>query len=408
MAQNRILTGDKILIVDMENGAGIDYRLSTEVPPGDMWDNVHPFQTGYTKMADVWFSGLMEVLPQADADVDQVAAEFETVTLDGSSSFDPKGGTLSYQWLQTAGSPIVLSDDQAVKPTFVAPDVGANGDALTFELTVTDDVNLQSTDTVKISIIPLAEIIGTWNSGIWYRDMAESKWTRMYPSTTTGDIAADDFTGDGIADVASSWASGLWYQDGATLSWAQVSGSAPDRLTAGDVTGDGRSDIIGTWDNGIWYRDVATSSWTKMTSSVPDGDIAAGDFTGDGIADVASSWASGLWYQDGATLSWTQVSGSAPDRLTAGDVTGDGRSDIIGTWDSGIWYRDVATSNWTKMTSSVPDGDIAAGDFTGDGIVDVASSWASGLWYQDGATLSWTQVSGSAPDRLTAGDVTDQ
>jgi hypothetical protein len=166
-----------------------------------------------------------------------------------------------------------------------------------------------------------AEIIGTWSNGIWYWDVAAAKWTQMTADSTTGDIAAGDFTGDGKADVASIWASGLWYQDGATLAWTKV-GSAPDRLTAGDVTGDGRSEIIGTWSNGIWYWDVAAAKWTQMTADSTTGDIAAGDFTGDGKADVASIWPSGLWYQDGATLAWTKVTGSAPVSLTAGDVTG--------------------------------------------------------------------------------------
>ena len=167
-----------------------------------------------------------------------------------------------------------------------------------------------------------AEIIGTWSNGIWYRDVAASKWTQMTASIPTGDIAAGDFTGDGRADVASIWPNGLWYQDGATLDWTKIPGSAPISLTAGDVTGDGRDEIIGTWSNGIWYRDVAASKWTRMTASTPSGDIAAGDFTGDGRADVASIWPNGLWYQDGATLDWTKIPGSAPVSLTAGDVTG--------------------------------------------------------------------------------------
>ena len=72
-----------------------------------------------------------------------------------------------------------------------------------------------------------AEIIGTWNSGIWYWDAAKSKWTKMTSSTTSGDIAAGDFTGDGKADVASCWDSGLWYQNGATLGWTKVTSTAP-------------------------------------------------------------------------------------------------------------------------------------------------------------------------------------
>jgi lysophospholipase L1-like esterase len=61
MAQSRIQNGDKIVIVDMENGAGLDYRL---FPAGDMCidsNGVHPYETGYQKMADVWFRGFQQI-----------------------------------------------------------------------------------------------------------------------------------------------------------------------------------------------------------------------------------------------------------------------------------------------------------------------------------------------------------
>lgn len=65
MANNRIDSGDKIIIVDMEDGAGINYPLW---PDGDMNDPLHPYQpgSGYAKMADVWFSALEQILPDPD------------------------------------------------------------------------------------------------------------------------------------------------------------------------------------------------------------------------------------------------------------------------------------------------------------------------------------------------------
>ena len=61
MAQKRIdEKGDKIVIVDMENGAGLIYAKQ---PEGDMWDDKHPFATGYTKMAKVWKKALVDLLP---------------------------------------------------------------------------------------------------------------------------------------------------------------------------------------------------------------------------------------------------------------------------------------------------------------------------------------------------------
>ncbi len=55
MAQTRIANGDQIVIVDMENGAGLIYKKQ---PTGDFWDSIHPYATGYSKMAVVWRNAL--------------------------------------------------------------------------------------------------------------------------------------------------------------------------------------------------------------------------------------------------------------------------------------------------------------------------------------------------------------
>jgi hypothetical protein len=135
--------------VDMEDGAGIVY----DIQDGDMYDLWHPNETGYSKMANVWYSGLMEILPQADAGLNQDVYEFDTVALDASGSIDPNGGNLSYQWMQTVGTPVALFDDQAAQPTFDAPEVGLTGELLTFKVTVTDTDDLESTDTVTVNVL---------------------------------------------------------------------------------------------------------------------------------------------------------------------------------------------------------------------------------------------------------------
>jgi hypothetical protein len=58
MADLRIADGDKIVMVDMEDGAGIDYRIGV-----DMIDKWHPNESGYEKMADEWFFSLENILP---------------------------------------------------------------------------------------------------------------------------------------------------------------------------------------------------------------------------------------------------------------------------------------------------------------------------------------------------------
>jgi lysophospholipase L1-like esterase len=49
MADNRIINGDKLIIVDQE--AALEY-------PDDLDDGIHPNQTGYDKMSNIWFNSL--------------------------------------------------------------------------------------------------------------------------------------------------------------------------------------------------------------------------------------------------------------------------------------------------------------------------------------------------------------
>jgi len=96
--------------------------------------------------------------PTANAGVDQIVAEGNMVTLDGSNSSDPEGVIASYMWKQTEGMGVTLSDPTAAKPTFECPAVGQQGASLAFQVTVTDIDGLQATDTcmvmIKAPVIP--------------------------------------------------------------------------------------------------------------------------------------------------------------------------------------------------------------------------------------------------------------
>jgi len=97
--------------------------------------------------------------PIADAGPDQTVEEGRNVTLGGSNSFDTEGETLSYQWEQIGGTPsVTLSNPLAANPTFTAPSsVGSGGQALIFQLTVTDEEAEQVTDTAIVNVtLPLA------------------------------------------------------------------------------------------------------------------------------------------------------------------------------------------------------------------------------------------------------------
>lgn len=93
--------------------------------------------------------------PTANAGTDQTVSAGGTVTLDGTSSSDADGHSLTYIWSQTSGTTVTLSSTSVSQPTFVAP-TKATTSTLIFSLVVTDSVgDASSADTVTITVNPL-------------------------------------------------------------------------------------------------------------------------------------------------------------------------------------------------------------------------------------------------------------
>ncbi len=90
--------------------------------------------------------------PVADAGPDQTVGESVEVTLNGSNSADPDGDITGYQWLQTGGTSVELSDPAAPQPVFTSPEVGPDGQSLVFTLTVTDSAELTHTDETIVNV----------------------------------------------------------------------------------------------------------------------------------------------------------------------------------------------------------------------------------------------------------------
>ncbi len=56
MLQNRIASGDKLVIVDMENDAGFVYSYDVDISEDGF--GVHPNEVGYSKMSALWYSSI--------------------------------------------------------------------------------------------------------------------------------------------------------------------------------------------------------------------------------------------------------------------------------------------------------------------------------------------------------------
>jgi hypothetical protein len=90
--------------------------------------------------------------PVAATGPNRTVAEGETVSLDGTNSSDADDGIDTYLWEQIDGPSVTLSDAHSAQPTFNAPDVGPEGESLSFQLTVKDNGGLQATATCIINV----------------------------------------------------------------------------------------------------------------------------------------------------------------------------------------------------------------------------------------------------------------
>ncbi|OEF23789.1 glycosyl hydrolase family 18 protein [Vibrio rumoiensis] len=92
--------------------------------------------------------------PTANAGADQVVVGPASVTLNGSASKDRDGSIASYEWTQTSGSAVSLSNASAAEASFDVAEV-TEAQTLIFSLTVTDNEGATATDTVVIKVNPV-------------------------------------------------------------------------------------------------------------------------------------------------------------------------------------------------------------------------------------------------------------
>ncbi|MBT8098697.1 MAG: hypothetical protein KJO82_03050, partial [Gammaproteobacteria bacterium] len=89
--------------------------------------------------------------PNSVAGGGQVVSGGSTVTLNGDSSNDPDGDTLTYQWTQLLGQSVAINNATSARATFVAPNVSSDT-VLQFQLQVFDPAGLNDVSTTNVTV----------------------------------------------------------------------------------------------------------------------------------------------------------------------------------------------------------------------------------------------------------------
>lgn len=230
--------------------------------------------------------------PIVDAGNDQQVAPGARVTLDATGSRDPEGATLRYQWTQTAGPAVVLSNATSARPSFDAPD-GLTADVkLQFELEVSDARFTSPPDLTTITV--------TGSPGLGTNVGASAIATASSANSSTGSLASKAI--DGVVAGAPGNPSREWATVNQKTGWIKLRWptaqyvdklllydrpNPTDQVTCGTLTfGDGSKVFVGMLDNGAaepMRIDITPRQTTSVTLTI---DRASASTQSTGLAEM--------------------------------------------------------------------------------------------------------------------------
>lgn len=218
--------GSSVVVGPLDNqGAGTEIsfpthtttslRLTVDQVSGGTWD---------TGLAEIevyevsWTGGNRE--PVANAGTAQTVSEGAVVQLDGSGSYDPDGDPISYQWIQTDGLIVVLSDPTAINPTFLAPAGLTVDELISFELQVSDGLLNSTLSSVNITVLaPGGTVDGTNISASALISASSEKVSSNQSAVKAVDGFVDGYPGDSTREwVTEHEGAGAWLQ----LTWSEA------------------------------------------------------------------------------------------------------------------------------------------------------------------------------------------
>jgi hypothetical protein len=320
--------------------------------------------------------------PTANAGSDQTVNSGAAVTLRGSGS-DPENAIAGYQWRQTSGTTVALSNAASAQANLTAPSIATGNATLVFELRVTDAGGVSATDSVSI-VVQSADVDGDGASNGQDAFPANPAEWKDSDGDGIGDNADPDDNNNGIPDSAENLnprhsiavfrpSTAVWLvdlnanrqYDGRTVDGRYKFGINGDIPVTGDWDGDGVTDIgVFRPSTGEWFLDLNANR--KYDGRTVDGRYklgingdqpVTGDWNGDGVTDIGVFCPStGEWFLDlNANRKWDgngsdglYTFGKAGDRPVTGDWNDDGLTEIgVFRPSTGEWLLDLnANDKW--------------------------------------------------------------
>ncbi|KAH7261771.1 hypothetical protein BKA59DRAFT_1822 [Fusarium tricinctum] len=371
---------------------------------GDLWDEKHPNDKGYEKMANAWLKAILEA--------------------------DTRG------YLK---KPVAMTDADA-------PNTGignaADGGS---EIGGSHDKIWQKKGTVF-------EGFRTWETVGTVAAAAENG--------SRDKLILADLNGDGISDYVLADNDGTvraWINGGKPNSWTSLGKVNPawssikgDMIRMADVDNDGKADLI------VLYSDGAAKVWkntdngkkfepldSKWATGLASSDkVYFEDIDGDGYADYVIVYSGGgvRWARnthnngkDSSKKNWENDEAIAPgpagmpaNRARIRDIDGDGKADYLVVYDGGAvkaWRNTIkdggAENNWADLgtiapgVSGVTGNMIRFADMDGDGLPDflaVADDGSIRMWKNlgiagtKGASLRFADLTGDGKDDIISVD----
>ncbi len=334
--------------------------------------------------------------PVANAGTDQTVIGGTVVTLNGANSTDP-GGTISfYNWEQTGGPAVTLTNPDTVRATFTAPAAGTGGTPLTFQLTIADNGGQTSTDTCVVNVTA-ANRPPVANAGA---------------DQTVNEGIMVTLNGANSTDPDGTIRSYIWTRTAGPSVTLSSSTSAQPSFTAPNVgTAAGASltfQLTVTDNGGLQATDscIVNVSWVNappVANAGPDQTVNAGDavgLNGSGSSDSDNSIASYQWTQTAGTPVTLSNAAVANPTLTApaGITTGTTLTFQLRVADNGglsatdtciVNVTPVAPANRTPTADAGPDQTVV--ENTPVALVGSNSNDPDGTI----ATYAWRQTAGT-------------